>query len=186
MRSAMLISEDRKPQSRTTGQKIKWILGVCAVMLVILLMVRWNTAMMVPTIVIPTPTLPTPNAFDTFVGAGNQMLDDHKAGYAISSSAQHTSGDRDDRVYSQAEKDTLVSENAQTLAALRQGLAQEYMNPPARSFSALFPYYARFRSLARLTLLEAQVRGAHGDWGGAMNSHLDSIRLGTQIPRGSP
>ena len=68
---------------------------------------------------------------------------------------------------------------------MREGFAYEYLAPPARSFAALFPYYAGFRDMARLLRLEGQTRAGHGNWGGAINSDLDCIRFGVHICRGA-
>jgi hypothetical protein len=38
--------------------------------------------------------------------------------------------------------------------------------------------------MARLLSLEAQVRAGHGDWGGAIDSYLDAVRMGVDILRG--
>src|SRR5207244_2209368 len=107
------------------------------------------------------PVMPSPNAHDTFVRAGNQLTDDVKIGYALSS--RHTSGDKDDHAYTLADKDALIADNAETLKTFREGLTQHYMSPPARSMYTLMPYYARFRGLARLLEVEAQAKEGHGD-----------------------
>jgi hypothetical protein len=67
---------------------------------------------------------------------------------------------------------------------LRLGFSYPYQEPPARSFNALFPHYAQFRSLSRLLNLEAQTEESRGDWSGAMNSSLDAMRLGADVPHG--
>jgi hypothetical protein len=89
------------------------------------------------------------------------------------------------RYYSLPEKEALVNENTGALKLLRQGLPYPYQNPPARSYNQEFPYYEQFRSLARLLTLEGQVRAAHGDWAGAVNSSLDAMQMGAQMPHGS-
>ena len=151
--------------------------------LVIAAIVWWTTAQELPVIKIPTPTLPNPNAFDTYNSAAAQLLDSSKIGYAISS--RHAASVKDDRDYSWAEKEKLISENAPALDLLREGLNETYVNPPARSFNALFPYYAQHRAMARLLALESAVRAHRGDFAGAAGSALDAVELGEEIPRGS-
>jgi hypothetical protein len=90
-----------------------------------------------------------------------------------------------DHVYTLAEKIALVQENANALQLLRQGFAYPYQEPPTRSFKVLFPYYATYRSLARLLALDAQVKVQQGDWQGAANSDLDAMQLGAEIPHGA-
>ncbi|MDO8588438.1 MAG: hypothetical protein Q7T82_15530 [Armatimonadota bacterium] len=89
-----------------------------------------------------------------------------------------------DHVYSLAEKEVLVRANAAALKELRRGLAYDYRRPPARSFNATYPEFAKFRSLARALVLEGQTKAGRGDRGGAMNSHLDAVRFGADIPKG--
>ena len=137
----------------------------------------------VPDTDIPTPRLPTPNAHDTYVAAGNTLLDSTKIGYALSS--DHTSGQPNDHAYTVADKQALLDENRAVLASLRQGLTQAYYAPPVRSPSTLMPYYARFRGMARLLRLEQQVRAARGDWNGSVQSGLDATQMGAQLPHGS-
>lgn len=137
-----------------------------------------------PAIVIPTPTMPSPNAYDFYVKAGNAIVDENKVDFAIQSRHSVSRSTPEDRAYSLAEKDALVTENALALGLLRQGFEYPYLNPPARSFSALFPYFAKFRGTARLLTLAGQARREHGDWGGAVNCQLDAMRLGVDVPRG--
>lgn len=164
----------------TTGEK--FLLGgiVAVVALAALLGVFFHVRDADPVVSIPTPRLPSPNAFDFYVAAGNAVVDDKKIGFAVS---RHPAPG--DPIYSLAEKDALVAANAGPLKTLRQGFAYPYLNPPARSFDALFPYFAKERGLARLLSLEGQTKAAHGDWNGAASSYLDAMQMGEEIPHGS-
>jgi hypothetical protein len=142
----------------------------------------WNSAQELPVITVPTPKFPNPNAFDAFNAAAGQLLDGGKIGYALSPGH---SGAKDDREYTWAEKQKFIDENGPALALFRQGLDEEYVNPPSRSFSTLFPYYAQFRSLARTLALDSQVKAHRGDYGAATQSSMDAMEMGAQIPHGS-
>lgn len=137
-----------------------------------------------PVVHVPMPVMPSPNAFDFFTKAGNAVKDSSKIGYAISRSYVPSDTDPDNHSYSQADKELLVRENAETLQTLRSGFAYSYRNPPARSFDALFPYYAKERGMARLLALESQVKAGRGDWSGAIGSNLDAVQVGVMVPRG--
>jgi hypothetical protein len=137
----------------------------------------------VPDAEIPTPRLPTPNAHDTYVAAGNALQDSTKIGFAIAT--RHYPADPNDRAYTLAEKQAFLDENKAVLAQIRTGLTQTYYAPPVRSPSTLMPYYAKFRGMARLLRLEQQTRAARGDWNGNVQSGLDAVQMGAQIPRGS-
>lgn len=164
----------------TTGEK--FLLGgiVTVVALAALLDAFLHVRDADPVVSIPTPRMPAPNAFDFYVAAGNAVVVDKKIGLAVS--RRPAPGGH---VYTLAEKDALVAANTGPLKTLRQGFAYPYLNPPARSFSALFPYFAKERGLARLLSLEGQTRAAHGDWNGAANSYLDAVQMGEEIPHGS-
>ena len=169
----------RKPWTR--GEKV--LLGVIiAVVAVLGGGGRWWHELNVPPVAhVPNPTLPSPNAFDYFVHAGAQMKDEKATGDALSAKQ----GDKTARVYTDAERSALVAENAPMLATLREGLQYTYYSPPLRSFDAKFPYYAKFRAEARVLALDAQVKAAQGDYGGAIRSQIDAMQMGVMVSHGS-
>ncbi len=153
-----------------------------------------------------------PNAYSDFARAGALLKDDKLIGDMLTSitrranqSAPAEMGNRgmagleatgskpaaysqivaDGRVYSRAETEAVLKENALALQALREGLWKSYQAPPVRSFNATMPYYAVDRSLARLLRLEAGNAEERGDWGTAAQSSLDAIELGMNIQNGS-
>jgi len=134
----------------------------------------WTAAMKTPKVVIPKRVLPNPNAFDFYVKAGNAITGDTQIGNAISTKPPTT--------FTLAQKEALVQQNLGALNTLHQGFAYPYVDPSARSISTLFPFYAKFRSTARLLSLQSQVRAEKGDWGGAVESNLDAVRLGEDVP----
>jgi type II secretory pathway pseudopilin PulG len=151
--------------------------GLIAVIGVGVVSLWWTAAMKTPVVVIPNPVLPNPNAFDFYVRAGNAVIGDKQIGDAVST--------KPTGVYSLAQKEALVQQNLGAIKTLHEGFAYPYVNPPARSASALFPYYAKFRGMARLLSLQGQVRAAQGDWNSAAESYMDAIRMGEDIPHGS-
>ncbi|MDO8682620.1 MAG: hypothetical protein Q7N50_03975 [Armatimonadota bacterium] len=168
----------------------KWLFIVsgAVVALAIFVSIWVQKANTIPTIHIPTPKMPSPNAYDSYIAAANAIQEADKIGYAISEytyPAQPAGSPPTlERNYSLAEKEAIIHKNAKALSALRQGFNYEYLNPPVRSFSAICPHFSRFREMARLLVLEAQVKAGQGDWGGSMESRLDAIRMGQDIPRG--
>ena len=132
--------------------------------------------------------MPVPNAYDYFQTAGAATQDDGKVSWAYTPWASRKQyakkNDPDDRPYSLPEKMALIQENAGALKTLRQGFAFPCRCPAIRSFRAPFSGYARLRQLARLLMLDEQVKQQRGDWGRATNSGLDSIEMGEDIPRG--
>ncbi len=140
----------------------------------------WQIANANPELAIPTPKLPQPNAYDTYVAAGRMLIHNDEIGEAV------TKRGPGDPVITLREKQKLVQDNAETLRTLREGFAHPYHEPPARSFMHLFSHYAAFRGMARLLVLEGQVREARGDRGEAASSYLDAMYLGKEMPRGGP
>ena len=174
---------DTNRRSRRSRSHGKHIAAALAVILVISLLFWWTSAQQMPAITIPKPVMPNPNAFDTFNDAAALQLDAGKVGYAIST--KHSGQVKDDRDYTWEEKQKLLAENAPVLALLREGLLQEYRNPPLRSMNTLFPYYAKDRSMARLLALDSSVKAHRGDYSGAVRSSMDAMDLGAQVPHGS-
>ncbi|HZO87573.1 MAG TPA: hypothetical protein VFB38_04480 [Chthonomonadaceae bacterium] len=185
------------PVRRRAFRRLSLSAGLLAAALSIGGYAWWQYVNADPDIPVPTPTMPKPNAFDFYRTAGMNLRDDDQIGVALSNrrpqadkaveqpQSAHKGPERpQDHIYSLAEKEALVRENASALLVLRQGLAYPYQEPPARSLNAVFPHLAKYRSLARLLALEAQTKAARGDWAGAVRSDLDAIEMGEQIPHG--
>lgn len=161
-----------------------------------------------PQVSVPTPALPKHNAYNYYVAAGNSLIDHEKIDYAVahlpippppaplpqnvgaSSGPGAVSPYRPrwtpERFYSLAQKAALVRENARTLKLLREGLAYPYQEPPVRSFSTLMPHLVQVRDMAGLLSLKAEVEAERGDWNAAINSNLDAIQMGQELPHGGP
>ena len=162
------------PRTANSVAAKKWALRaalLCGVLLLVALplLLRHNSP---PSIVIPPPQpLPNPNAFDFYVQAGTMIVPAPVAAY---------------------EKDAPLSllqstmqTNAPALRVLRKGFAFPYRQPAARGLAAGFPnYFGRFRETTRQLVMESRVLAARGDWSGAMQSRLDGVRFGSDIPRG--
>ncbi|HLJ53600.1 MAG TPA: hypothetical protein VKT77_01100 [Chthonomonadaceae bacterium] len=170
-------------QEKRPGKPGCWIGCALSVTLVLALgALWWHAAMEMPVASIPQPVMPATNAFDTLAEAFALVKHSNRIGAALpSSGSQSTSAP-----VSEAEKQSLVTENAAAIAKVREANRQTYMNPPVRSFGTLLPYYANDRALARLLALDAAQRERAGDLDGAARSGLDAMELGAQVPHGSP
>jgi hypothetical protein len=162
----------------SVGRMVLISLALILLMGVGLVGLWWTAAMRTPTVMIPNPILPKPNAFDFYVAASNAIMNDKQVGDAASGKYATVS-------YSLAQQEKLVQQNMGAINTLHQGFAYPYLNPACRSIEEPLPYYAKFRGMARLLMLRGQVQTAQGDWSGAMDSYLDAMRLGEDIPHGS-
>jgi hypothetical protein len=147
----------------------------------------WQALDANPVVTIPTPTMPSPNAYDYYVKAcqamvHQQQVDDEMMGGSSSKGAG--SGLPVASTYTLAQKVALVKANVPALKLLHQGFAYAYQRPPAPHYTILNSHHADFRAMARLLGFVAETKAAQGDWNGAVNSRLDSIRLGEDISRG--
>ena len=79
-----------------------------------------------------------------------------------------------------------IKKNDAALRRFRQGLAYEYSHTTTAFDQADFAYAAKMRALARLLVAEGEVHLADGQTSDAVNSFVDAVRLGQEIPRGEP
>jgi len=121
-------------------------------------------------VAIPTPRLPKPNAYD-----------DHKAAAALMVKSPLIDRPGTGTV---SEREGVLRQNAAALATFRRGLGHDYREPPVRSIATLSPHYSQFRQMARLLATEASVHEDRGEWARALDSRLDCIQFGSDIPHG--
>ena len=147
----------------------------------------WGRLNELPHYKIPEPTLPSPNAFDTYLQATFMMAPVTKPAVdpLIDTEEIKDPKERAKR-YSLPRREAWLKQNAGAFALLRQGLKQQYQQPASRSWSAMFPYFARYRELARRLTIESKTHLLRGRNGAAADSALDTIQFGTQVPRGGP
>ena len=160
--------------------------GIVA-LLAVLIAWRWQVGNISPEAPAAPPPPPNPNAYDVFVAAGEAVVDPKAVNAALTPFSAPRPGAR---VFSPAEQQALVRANAGVLKAVRGGFAQPFQAPPAddpgdranaeRKIEAV----GRFRTLARLLVLEGQVKAGRGDADAAANCYLDAVRLGHTLPRG--
>ncbi len=172
-----------KPEAGPEEQmRRKSSVGTCCgggcVTIVLLVLVVWLHNSAPPVVKVPPRVLPSPNAFDTFITATKQLVDDKKISAALSPSKK-------DVPVSLEEKRKLVEENRQALATFRQGLNYEYMDVSPRSLFTQFPYLAGYRNLARVLSLESSINAEEHKPAAAVNSALDAMHLGVKVPRGT-
>ncbi|MDQ2730648.1 MAG: hypothetical protein M3Y56_03225, partial [Armatimonadota bacterium] len=170
----------KRPRGSRTGHRILRFCGMMAVALGGFL--YWRD--LPPEVHVPTPTMPSPNALDYFIRAADMKRDISKVDWATCGVHSGKPLSSYDRPYSAVEKAALIRENAPALLEFRDGLAYPLQQPPVRSITAGLPQYAKLRGLARLLVLEAQVKGAQGNWSGTASTDIDIIRLGAAVPHG--
>lgn len=159
----------------SAGRKVGIGCGLFVMALILILAYKWVVGNANPSFTIPAKVAPSPNAFDTYRNASSMLINSKQVASALDPKNGVTL----------AQQEKLVASNAQALQTLRSGFSQEYMDMSPRSVTALFPYFAQYRSMARLLMLEDMVEAQKGDWNGAVNSDLDCLYMGEEIPHGS-
>ena len=165
---------------------------------------------------IPNPKLPSPNAYDSYVAATQQLdfASRDQLAYAVrpyqvgtlipitpTSPARSLPpnnmrgvGLMQKRAYSSQEKQWLLKRNAPALQTLRKGFVFPYVQPPSRTnfytsrlqADDVAHHWSSFRRLSHVLALKAQLQKARGDWNGALNTCLDGVHFGMDIPHGAP
>jgi hypothetical protein len=137
-----------------------------------------------PTVKIPVSAPPSPNAYDEFAAAANAILDEHNRRTVIPTLARPTEFNPLNPGFTAADKENVLANNREALARVRRGLAYAYGNPALLAHGTHPSFDSKFPTLARLLVLEGQVKAAHGDLQGQMNCLLDAIEMGELTPRG--
>ena len=124
-----------------------------------------------PVVTIPKRTAPVPNAYDDFENAMRSLTSATEVDEAYAGA---------DEPIAPQDKADMVQRNAAALHWLRLGLVHGFRH------MAWDSAVADYRSLARLLVLEGQVRISRGDWGAAAQSDLDAIALGERVMENGP
>lgn len=141
---------------------------------------QWRNEL--PPLHLPLHPMPVKNAFDVFVSASNDLIDTDLVGFALSK--KHTSANPYDREYSLTEKKKLVLENEGAIKKMVSGFELPYMTPPTRSFNVTYPYYVKFRAMARLLALKSEILQKEKRWFDAANCDMDILQIGAMCPIG--
>ena len=135
---------------------------------------------------IPAPQMPSPNAYDFYIKAIAAYVPANPPVDAILDSKEIPEAQWK-TVYPTAKKEAWLRQNAKTLDLLRQGFQYSSRVPPARDYAAIaerLPVYSKFREMARLLTIESHARSERGNWSGAADSALDTLRLGRDLAQG--
>lgn len=128
----------------------------------------------------PAVAIPNPNAHDFYVAAARARVGAKQID-TVMKAPTAPKNPQEEQALQQLE--AAIRKEGRAFQLMHQGFAYDYRNPS--SVSSNFTDFTLFRSLARLVAMQSRVRAARGDWGGAMESALDAVRLGEDIPHGS-
>ena len=168
------------PRRRSWGEKAGITAAFLLPLLVAVFIARAIDGNKMPTVTIPPIVSPSPNAFTSFVEAGKKAGRDEKdISDAVAASPQ--------KAWTPAQKQALFIRNVPALAAVRHNLDVPYRDLSGpRNYDTKFPHYAHFRTLARLFVLEGNLRRETGDLSGAAQSYSDSVVFGQRTGQGAP
>ncbi len=177
------------PTKRKLSKGEKRLLLVSSAAMLLLASSVWLRALDSDPVIAPAPAaqaVPRSNAFEWFNKAGGALVKTRMLGDVLSTGRPGVRKINRStvRVLSLSEKEALWRQNAPALSLLRRGLALRHQEPPALTDRARTKYDAACRNLARLLILDGQIRAARGDHVGAVNSYLDAAQLGITLPRG--
>jgi hypothetical protein len=162
--------------SNPPGMHPKWMFIVVGIVVLLGALVAWwvHEADVMPVVRIPASKMPSPNAYDFYVKAYNATVDRSEVNQdylEVAYKAKRPAG-----------LGSLVGRNKHALRILRQGFALPYLEP-AQGYSGSVDAYGEFRFIAGLLVIESANYEFEGGFGAAMESSLDAIRLGSDIPR---
>lgn len=172
--------------SRKKGNS-RLLIGVigCLILTALFGWMAWASLNCNPDVVIPTAVLPSRNAYDYYVRAKDTVkpITYHGRKVNVIFSILMASGALEPS-YPSDEKAAFVKANAPALRLLREGFAYDCQLTPIRSFGAQSKQFAPFGRLARLLLLDGEIKAAVDDWNQSLQSDLDAIQLGQDLSRG--
>lgn len=125
--------------------------------------------------------MPSPNGFDGMQQAVQALKEKAQISSEYIAAIKPTG-----RLADLPAKTQLVRQNATALTSFRTALIQEYRQPPLHTLNDTCPYYAGYRTLTRLLVLEGETKEGRRDITGALNSYLDGLHFGCVIPHGAP
>lgn len=128
-----------------------------------------HAAQPIPKITIPQRKMPSPNAYDYYV----------RAGQAIRSKVNYN----DDNI-SLSDREAILKKDAKALKLLREGFSYQYMLPPVPNSAGSLPR-VRIHHLAYVLRLEGYIYEMKSNFGGAMSSYLDAIKVGEDTTHGA-
>ncbi len=134
-----------------------------------------------------TPTLPAPNGFDFAMRAGGLIVDEK--GIKTFVPDPRMPGDLGETPLTVARQQAFVRANLAALKEIRKSFTYRYQEPFDSSWQGKlvgsWPNYEKMRSIAKILTMEARLEEFGGNWSGAMESVLDIVHLGEELPHGS-
>lgn len=155
----------------------KWIGLTVGGLALTVLAGRWIYGALDPGVDPPAPVMPANNAFTVLERAGNLIHADHNK------IAEDFNPKYDAAPSNLA---ALVQKHTEALRLTRQVLSTgEFRLPAMRSMRDLAPYFANFRDLGRLLVLEGREYEKKGDYTRAAESYMDVLRLSERMSHGA-
>lgn len=132
-------------------------------------LIRVRTNMPPTPVAIPAAALPSPNAYDYYLNAGKYVKG--RANLKLGIEA----------------REKVLRDNAKALRLLREGFKYRYVCPPLRGVGYVNKYevvWDRLHKFPALLGCERMSREMRHDYAGAMNSYIDAVKVGEDLPHG--
>lgn len=162
--------------SAKAGKEFRLVGGIFAAVFVATLAIYIAALMTTPRIVAPVRVPPpTQNGFPLLKAATDKPVHKDDVGDAISVSPK--------KKWTLAGKRKLVDANRSAILATRKALTIPYREENrAVSINDEFPYYAKFRHMARVLVLAGNVVWEEGKQREAADYYLDALTIGRRVP----
>jgi hypothetical protein len=132
-----------------------------------------------PVVVIPPPpAAPVPNGFDTCYTACKALS---TAGSPAEKAVYKPNDAKVFATVKLSDAVALIDKNAGPIQTLRKSFSQDYQEPHERSIMALFPWYSRYRAMARFLAFAAHTRAVQGNQVAALRLALDDMAFGQPL-----
>lgn len=164
------------PQPSKAFRVVYAILGTAAAVLTITIGIYVGALNAKPRIVVPTrPPVPQQNGFPLLKAATDKPLRDKEVGDAIARTSKKT--------WTLGEKRELIAANKTAIAATRNALSFPYVEENiAPNIDTEYPYYKKFRHMARVLTLAGNVAWEEGNQKEAADYYLDGVTIGRRVP----
>lgn len=163
------------------------IVGSIITLLVFVFCISWYSSNLPPDVVLPPlRKMPSPNASDYYLLAYKKIHSEVRSAtyHGETVGPAWTIMEKSKELL--AKKETAIAVTGDSIELIHEGFRYQYQSHIKHSFFSISPIYYQYIDLALYLRLRAEVLSAHGNWDGAIESNLDSLRMGNDLLKDGP